>query len=335
MPAFQPRFTPELSRRNVSRGALSAGALAALPAGSRAQAYPARPIRVIIPLAAAGASDVAIRMILDEMGRELGQTFVVENQPGASGLVGMRSGARATADGYTILGVNDSIMTMLPTMKDDVGYDPLADFSPITQLVRINFGLIAHPSFAARNVTDLIAMAREKPGSIDYASGGPGSPQHVAMELLTHATDIKLNHVPYRGVAQAFNDVVGGHVPVMITGLPSPNEFIRKGQLNLLGITSAQRSPVFPDQSTIAEQGVAGYDFTTYAALVAPARTPRDIVAQLNASAIKATNAPSVHKRLVGMGFEIIANSSAEFADALKEGLAKYSKLSKVANIRL
>lgn len=323
------------SRRNVLRSALSASVIAGLPMGLRAQAYPARPIRVIIPLAAAGASDVAIRMVLDEMGRELGQTFVVENQPGASGLVGMRAGARAPSDGYTILGVNDSILTMLPTMKDGVGYDPVADFSPITQLVRINFALIAHPTFPGKSVRDLIAMAKAKPGSIDFASGGPGSPQHVAMELLMNATDIKLNHVPYRGVAQAFNDVVGGHVPIMITGLPSPNEFINKGQLRLLGITSAQRSPVFPNQATIAEQGVAGYDFTTYAALVAPAKVPPNIVLQLNATAIKAMNNPSVHKRLAAMGFEVIANSSADFADELKKGLATYSALSRASNIRL
>lgn len=325
----------EFSRRNALAATIAVGAFAATPVAMRAQAFPGRPIRVIIPLAAAGATDVAIRMVLDEMGRELGQTFVVENQPGASGLVGMRSGARANADGYTILGVNDSIMTMLPTMKDGVGYDPLLDFSPITQLVKINFALIAHPSFAASSVKDLIGMAREKPGSIDYASGGPGSPQNVAMELLAHATQIKLNHVPYRGVAQAFNDVVGGHVPLMITGLPSPNEFINKGQLKLLGITSAQRSAVFPNQPTIAEQGVAGYDFTTYAALVAPAKTPSEIIALLNRSAIKALNAPTVNSRLSGMGFEIIANTSAEFTAALKEGLAKYSELSKAANIRL
>lgn len=325
----------DLSRRTALRTTFAAGALAALPTRLRAQAFPARAIRVIIPLAAAGATDVAIRMVLDEMGRDLGQTFIVENQPGASGLVGMRSGARATADGYAILGVNDSIMTMLPTMKDAVGYDPVADFSPITQLVKINFALIAHPSFAANNVKDLIAMAKEKPGSIDYATGGPGSPQHVAMELLAHATDIKLNHVPYRGVAPAFNDVVGGHVPLMITGLPSPNEFINKGQLKLLGITSAQRSPVFPAQATISEQGVAGYDFTTYAALVAPAKTPPDIVALLNQSAIKALRTASIDKRLSAMGFEIIANSPQEFAVALKEGLEKYSALSKAANIRL
>ena len=325
----------EFSRRNALAATIAVGAFAATPSALRAQAFPARPIRVIIPLAAAGATDVAIRMVLDEMGRDIGQTFVVENQPGASGLVGMRSGARANADGYTILGVNDSIMTMLPTMKDGVGYDPLVDFAPITQLVKINFALIAHPSFAGSSVKDLIDMAREKPGSIDFASGGPGSPQHVAMELLAHATQIKLNHVPYQRVAQAFNDVVGGHVPLMSTGLPSPNEFINKGQLKLLGITSAQRSAVFPNQPTIAEQGVAGYDFTTYAALVAPAKTPSEIIALLNRSAIKALNAPTVNSRLSGMGFEIIANTSAEFTAALKEGLAKYSELSKAANIRL
>jgi tripartite-type tricarboxylate transporter receptor subunit TctC len=247
----------------------------------------------------------------------------------------MRAGARAPSDGYTILGVNDSILTMLPTMKDDVGYDPVADFSPITQLVRINFALIAHPTFPGKSVKDLIEIAKATPGSIDFASGGAGSPQHVAMELLMNATDIKLNHVPYRGVAQAFNDVVAGHVPIMITGLPSPNEFINKGQLRLLGITSALRSPVFPNQATIAEQGVAGYDFTTYAALVAPAKAPPSIVLQLNATAIKAMKNPSVHKRLAAMGFEIIANSSTEFADELKKGLATYGALSKAANIRL
>jgi tripartite-type tricarboxylate transporter receptor subunit TctC len=325
----------DMTRRRAVAAALAAGAFASLPTTALAQAFPARSIRVIIPLAAAGATDVAIRMVLEEMGRDLGQTFVVENQPGASGLVGMRAGARATADGYTIMGVNDSVMTMLPSMKDDAGYDPLADFAPITQLVRINFALIAHPSFAANNVKELLAMAMAKPGSIDYASGGPGSPQHIAMELLANATGAKFNHVPYRGVSQAFNDVVGGHIPLMITGLPSPNEFIRKGQLKLLGITSAERSSVFPEQATIAQQGVQGYDFTTYAGLVAPAKTSPDVVALLTKSAIKATNSPAIQSRLTGMGFEIIANGSGAFSGAVKEGLAKYSELSKVAGIKL
>ncbi|MDB5640947.1 MAG: hypothetical protein JWN07_264 [Hyphomicrobiales bacterium] len=310
------------NRRHAIMASLAASALAGVRHEALAQSYPGRPVKVIVPLAAAGASDVAIRLVLDEMGRELGQAFVVENQPGASGIVGMRSGARAVADGYTILGVNDSIMTMLPTMKDDVGYDPLVDFTPVTQLVRINFALIAHKSFAASNVQELIALAKANPGSIDYGSGGPGSPQHVAMELLMHATGIKLNHVPYRGVAQAFNDVVGGHVPLMITGLPAPNELINTGQLKLL-------------QATISEQGVVGYDFTTYAALAAPAKTPPAIVDQLNRAAVKALSNPAVQKRLTEMGFEVIANSPEDFTVALKEGIAKYRLLSKVANIRL
>jgi tripartite-type tricarboxylate transporter receptor subunit TctC len=323
------------SRRNALRATLAMGALAATRSDLLAQAFPARLIRVIVPLAASGATDVALRMVLEEMGRDLRQSFVVENQPGASGMIGMRTGARAVPDGYTILGVNDSIMTMLPTMKDDVGYDPVADFAPITQVVRINFALIAHPSFPANNVQELIAMAKAKPGAVDYGSGGLGSPQHVSMELLMHATGIKLNHVPYRGVAQAFNDVVGGHVPLMITGLPAPNELINTGKLKLLGITSAARSAVFPNQPTISEQGVAGYDFTTYAALVAPAKTPSAIIEQLHQSAIKAMQMPAIQKRLTEMGFEVIANSSADFAAVLKEGIEKYGTLSKVANIRL
>ena len=170
---------------------------------------------------------------------------------------------------------------------------------------------------------------------IDYGSGGPGSPQHVAMELLMHATGMKLNHVPYRGVAQAFNDVVGGHIPLMITGLPAPNDLINAGKLKLLGITSAKRSPVFPNQATISEQGVADYDFTTYAGLVAPAKTPAPIIEQLNRLALKAVREPAIQKRLTDMGFEVIANSSSEFAAVIKDGLTKYSTLSKAANIKL
>ena len=150
-----------------------------------------------------------------------------------------------------------------------------------------------------------------------------------------HATGIKLNHVPYRGVTQAFNDVVGGHIPLMITGLPAPNDLIKAGSLKLLGITSARRSPVFPDQPTIAEQGVPGFDFTTYGALVAPAKTPSGVIARLNQSAVKSMRTPAIQKRLEDMGFEVIANSQTEFTAALKAGIAKYDALAKAANIRL
>ena len=321
-------------RDSLAAGVLCASTFAFLRPAF-AETYPDRPIHMIVPLAAASAVDIAARIVADEMSKELGQALVIDNQAGASGLVGMRSGAHAAPDGYTILGVNDSIMAMLPTMKDDVGYDPIKDFAPITELVTINFALIAHPSFPASNVQELIALAKDKPGSIDYGSGGPGSPQHVAMELLMHATGIKLNHVAYRGVTQAFNDVVGGQIPLMITGLPAPNEFVKSGRLKLLAITSARRSPVFPDQPTVAEQGVPGFDFTTYGALVAPAKTAPEIVARLNQSAVKAMRTPAVQKRLEDLGFEVIANTPAEFSQALKDGISKYSDLAKSANIRL
>jgi tripartite-type tricarboxylate transporter receptor subunit TctC len=321
----------------ATKTAMVAGvcAVMALSGAAGAQTYPDRPIHMIVPLAAASAVDVAARLVADKMSGDLGQSIIIENQPGASGIAGMRAGARAAPDGYTILGVNDSIMAMLPNMKDEVGYDPVADFAPITQIVTVNFAFIANPSFAPNNIQELIALAKQKPGSIDYGSGGPGSPQHVAMELLMNATGIKLNHVPYRGVTPAFNDVVGGHIPMMITGLPAPNEFVAMGKLKLLGITSGKRSPVFPNTQTIAEQGVPGFDFTTYGAFVAPAKTPPQIIARLNQSAVKAMRDPSVAKKLTDLGFEVIANSPADFTKNLKEGLAKYGDLAKAAHIHL
>ncbi len=315
--------------------ALIAAATLCAAGSARAQTYPDRPIRLIVPLAAASAVDVAVRLVADKMSQDLGQPIVVENQPGASGLLGMRTGARAAPDGYTILGVNDSIIAMLPTMKDNVGYDPVADFEPITELVRVNFALIANPAFAPNNVQELVALAKQKPGAIDYASGGPGSPQHVAMELLMNATGMKLNHVPYKGVTPAFNDVVGGQVPVMITGLPAPNAFVADGRLKLLAITSGRRSPVFPNTPTIAEQGVAGFDFTTYGAFMAPAKTPPEIIARLNQSAVKAMRDPAVAKKLTDLGFDVIADTPAEFGADIKAGLAKYGDLAKIAHIHL
>ncbi len=301
----------------------------------RAQTFPDRPIHMVIPLAAASAVDVVARVVAEKMAADLGQPVVVDNQPGASGLVAMRAGARATPDGYTILAVNDSIMTMLPNMKDEVGYDSLKDFAPITRMATVNFALIANPSFAPNSVKEFIDLAKQKPGAIDYASGGPGSPQHVAMELLMNATGIRLNHVPYRGVTPAFNDVVGGQVPIMITGLPAPNEFVKLGRLKMLAITSAKRSKVFPDVPTVAEAGVPGFEFSAWGALVAPAKTPPAILAKLEVSALKALRDPDTVALLDKLGFDVIGDQPAAFTESLKQGLARYDALAKAAHIHL
>lgn len=319
-----------------SRRTFAASGLALLSGAgaARAQTFPDRPIHMIIPLAAASAVDVVARIVAEKMSADLGQPIVVENQPGASGLVAMRSGARAAPDGYSILAVNDSIMTMLPNMKDDVGYDSLADFAPVTQIATVNFALIAHPSFAPNNVGEFIDFAKQKPGAIDYASGGPGSPQHVAMELLMHATGIKLNHVPYRGVTPAFNDVVGGQIPVMITGLPAPNDFVATGKLKMLAMTSATRSKVFPQTPTVGET-IPGFEFSAWGAIVAPAKTPSSVLARLNQSAVKALRDPAVVALLEKLGFSAIGNTPDEFTASLKQGLQRYAELARDAHIHL
>jgi tripartite-type tricarboxylate transporter receptor subunit TctC len=203
------------------------GALAGLlmSAPGMAQTYPNHTIRVLEPLAAASAVDTVTRIVSEKMSQILGQSLYVDNQPGAAGLLGMRAGARAAPDGYTVLAVNDSVLTVLPNMRKDAGYDSRKDFVPITLLAKLHWVLISNPAFPAKSLSEFIALAKAKPGSIDYGSGGQGSPQHIAMELLMRAADIKLTHVPFRGVTQALTDVVSGHVPVMFIALPGPIAF--------------------------------------------------------------------------------------------------------------
>ena len=205
-----------------------------------AQTYPDRPLKMIVPLTAGSAVDAASRITAEGMAEHLGQRIVVENMPGASGQIGMRLAARSAPDGYTIIGANDSILAMLPNIKGkEVGYDSFTDFTPVTQMVTVNFALMAHPSFAPNNIREFIALAKEKPNTINFGSGGPGSPQHVVMEMLMQATGIKLNHVPYRGLTPAVNDTVAGHVNLMFAGLPTPIPFAQAGRLKLLATSAA------------------------------------------------------------------------------------------------
>src|ERR1700704_2938141 len=227
------------------------------PATSLAQApnYPDRPVRLLVPLAAASAVDVVARLVSEKISDSLGQRFYVENQPGAAGLLGMRAGARAAADGYTVVVANDSVITMLPNMKADAGYDPLKDFLPVTQLVGIPLGLIAHPTLPAANVNELIALARQKPGGINYASGGIGSPQHVAMELLVRAAGVEMTHVPYRGATAAVNDIVAGHVPVGFTGMSSVVPLLADKRVRLLATSTSSRASQLSERSDRSRNG--------------------------------------------------------------------------------
>jgi tripartite-type tricarboxylate transporter receptor subunit TctC len=319
-------------RRIIVALALGFG-LVAGPAA--AQGFPDRPIRVLMPLAAGSAVDVMTRVMAERMGEILGQRLVIENQPGGAGVIGARAGARATPDGYTILAVNDSVMTMLPNMNPQAGYDPLRDFAPITQMARIRWALVAHPSFPAADVAGLIAAARARPGAIDFSSGGPGSPHHVSMEMFMQMAGIRLNHVPYRGATPALTAVVSGEVQVGFTGFPTPNQFIQEGRLRLLAVAGAERERLFPGVPTVAEAGVSGFVFYTWGALIAPANVPAPVLARLSEAAIAALNTPAVRERLEGLGYDVVANGPEQFRAALAADFERMGALIRSANIRM
>lgn len=302
---------------------------------ARAQApYPDRPIRVVMPLAAGSAVDVVFRIVAEPVERALGQRLVIENITGASGILGMRLGARAAPDGYTLLATNDAVLTMLPNLNTQAGYDPLRDFAPIGQIVQIRWALVAHPGFAATSVAEVIAAARARPGAIDYASGGAGSPQHVAMEMFLQRAGVRMNHISYRGATPALTGVVAGDVALGFFGLPTPNGFIREGRLRLIATAGAARE-AFPDSPTIAEAGLPGFAFYTWAALLAPAGTPAPIVARLNAALRDALAIPAIRERLEGLGFGIVGNTAEAFAQTLAAEHASMATLIRDAGIRM
>ena len=305
-----------------------------LPGVAAAQAdYPRRPIRVLEPLAAGSAVDVVTRIVADRMGHVLGGSLFVDNQPGAAGLLGMRAGAHAAPDGYTILAVNDSVVTVLPNMRTDAGYDPRTAFVPIVQMVRIHWALVASPSLGATTLAQFIAAAKAKPGAIDFASGGQGSPQQIAMELLMRRAGIKLQHVPFRGTTPALNEVVADHIPVMFTALPTPLPFLEDKRLTILGIADPQRLPTLPDTPTLAEAGLPGFEFTAWGALLAPAGTPPEIVAKLNAAANTALADPDIKKQLATLGYEVVGGTAAALGTLIAQDYVAKGDILRAANI--
>jgi len=309
--------------------ALPLGLLAAPAVGQEARA-----IRVIMPLAAGSAVDVMVRIVAERMGEILGQRLVIENVTGASGMIGMRGGARAPADGSTLVAVNDAVMTMLPNMNAEAGYDPLRDFAPIGQVARIRWALVAHAGFAARDVAGLVAAARARPGQIDYASGGPGSPQHVAMEMFQQAAGVRLNHIGYRGATPALNAVAAGECPVGFFGLPTPVQLAEAGRVRILGTAGPRRVDTLRDIPTLAESGLPGFSFHTWGAFLAPAGTPPQVVARLNGALRESLATPAIRDRLENLAFEVVGNTPEEFAQVLARDHAAMGTLIRTANIR-
>jgi tripartite-type tricarboxylate transporter receptor subunit TctC len=297
--------------RRIAR-AIIAAAASTFVLGAAAQGYPTKPIKIVVPLAAGGTGDTLARAVGEGMSKELGQAVVIENRPGAGGLVGTEYVATAAPDGYTLLAVSPSHVINPALYKAKAHYDALKSFEPITVMAFTHQMIVAHPSVPAKDLKELIAYAKAHPGVLNYGSAGTGSATHLNMELFKSMAGVDIVHVPYKGSTQARNDVLAGQVQLAMDGLLPLQPFIKDGRLKAIAITSSHRAKSNPDIPTIGES-VPGYATDTWYGIVAPAGTPKEILAQLNAAAVKAINAPSVRDRLTKLGAEPAGSSAEEF----------------------
>ena len=302
--------------------------LSASPAPLRAQAsYPSKPIRLIVPLAAGSAVDNAARVVVQKMGDSMGQSFVVENITGSAGLIGAERVARAAPDGYTLGGYNDSILTMVPHLVPRMPWNALTDFDPVSLVGTIEWALVVKSDAPYKTVADLLAAAKANPGKLNFGSGGNGSPQHIGMALLLNRTGANITHVPYKGATPAAVAVAAGEVDASMQGLGTVVSLLQAGRVRLLAVGTPSRLPQYPNVPTFAEAGVPGFTFNSWFAMVAPAGTPKDIVARLNAEITKALADPATRDKLLALGVTPRGTTAADFGPATKAQFELYRKL--------
>jgi len=295
--------------------------------------YPTRTIQTIMPLQAGSGVDILMRPITQKMSEGLGQAITIENIPGGAGYIGTAKVAQSPADGYVLGAFNDSILTMLPNLYKKIDYDPVQSFAPISEVAAITFVMVANPSFPGNTAADLVRIAKEKPGKIDYASGGNGSPQHIGMEIFRQYTGAPIVHIPYRGAAAAVTDVMAGQVPVMISALSVVLPHIRAGKLKVLGVASKARSPLLPNTPTINES-VKGYEFSTWGALLAPKGTSPVVIEKLNESLATALKDPKLREQLIQQGFEFVPLGPDHLKEMIAQGLVRMKKVIKDGGIQ-
>ncbi len=308
---------------------------AALPALAAAQGYPSKPIKIIVPYSPGGTTDLLARLVGQKLTERMGQPVIVDNKPGANGMIGTDAVAKAAPDGYTLgiaspgsHGANASLY------KGTITYDTLKDFTPVTQAVTAPFLLVVHPSLGVSTVKELVAAAKSKPGEISYASGGSGSSQHMAMELFKTMAGVDLTHVPYKGSAASYPDLLGGTVKAEIDVLPTALPHVKSGKLKVLATGSPKRLTLLPEVPTIAESGVPGYESTSWYGFVAPANLPKDVLAKLYAEISRALQQPDVVEKLTSAGVIVVASKPEEFSAFIKSEVDKAAKVVKAANIK-
>jgi tripartite-type tricarboxylate transporter receptor subunit TctC len=324
-------------RKSLKPFAAAVVAMVALSCAAQraaAQAYPTRPVTVIVPFAAGGGNDILARLLTQHMGKALGQQFVIENRPGAGGTIGARTVAKAAPDGYTLMVGHSGVFGVAPALYADPGYAPQRDFSPIGLIASYQQVVVVHPSVPVHSIADLIALARKDPGKITYATAGVGSGSHLSTELFETMANIKLTHVPYRGTGAMQGDLAGGHVDMSITTFPSVFGQLRSGGLRPIAVTGATRSPIFPDLPTISEAGVPGYEAVIHYGLVSPAGMNRALAERLNGELRKALESEDVRARIADEGGEPLPGTLEQQAADIAAEEAKWGALVRKLGIK-
>jgi tripartite-type tricarboxylate transporter receptor subunit TctC len=312
---------------------LAFSALLALP--GYAQDYPRRPVRLIVPFPPGGGNDIVARAVAQELGKSLGQQFVVDNRAGAGGAIGAELAARSPADGYTLFlgGVGSHVVN--PSLHAKLPYDPIRDFAPVTLIASAPAVLVVHPSVQAASVVELTALAKANPGKLNYASNGNGSSAQLAAVLFESMAGVRMMHVPYKGVSQALVDLMSGEVQLMFGTIVAISPHIKAGRLRALAVTGKSRLALLPEVPTLAEAGLPGYEAGSWYGILAPAGTPGAIVARLNAEINQAMRQPEVRERLAAEGAETLGGTPEEFALHIKAELARMGRLMREAGIRM
>ncbi len=303
-------------------------------ASAQTGGYPTKPVRIVVPFTPGGTTDILARELSQKLFAALGQTFVIDNRPGAGGSIGAEIAARAEPNGYTVLMGHIGTLAVNPTIYPKLAYDPVKDFAPVAWVARVPNVLVVHPSVPANTVAELVAYARSKPDSVNYGSGGNGSAAHLASEYLKYVSKAPMTHVPYRGTAPFVTDLVAGEIQVGFTGAPAVMTMVRAGKLRALAISSPTRMPAFPELPSVAEGGFPGFEADQWYGIVAPAGTPREIVLRLNAEINKAMTSPELKARLEQEGAVPIATTPEAYGDLIKSEIARWRPVLQAANVK-
>jgi len=314
---------------------LAAAALIATAGGALAQTYPAKPVRMIVPFPAGGATDIVARLIAQKLTESWRVQVLVDNRGGAGGTIGSDIAAKSPPDGYTILMATSSTHAIAPSLYTKLAYDPVRDFAPVTLVASATVLLAVHPSLPTRSVKDLIALAKREPDALSFASSGNGGISHLIGEHFKSVAGIRMLHVPYKGDTPALIDLVSGQVQLMFGTAVSFLPYVKSGRLNALAVTNPRRSPIVPNVPTVAESGLPGFEALQWFGIFAPAGTPKDVVAKLNADIVKAARLPDVRERMTTLGADVVGNTPVEFAAFQKADTAKWAKVVKASGAKI